>query len=228
MRDSRMRPFAPKCWPRLSPDIETKGESLDKETENEVGAEGEVRECTPTCPNCGSRRQWESLIDDAGEERWLTICPCGHMEAFLPDQPHVQAKDPLRAYLLGPGRDIFPAAPPWIRLFLSTIKEPRPIRWSYVWQKCPSCGTAVRMGMQAYPRGVVLGLCSLCLSCGYVTASYSIPKRLTDSVMSGAEWTPPCPAVQRLRDCALRSRMVLFADGWGSPSTGEWTDWIPE
>jgi len=75
---------------------------------------------------------------------------------------------------------------------------------------------------------VVLGLCSLCLSCGYVTASYSIPKRLTDSVMSGAEWTPPCPAVQRLRDCARRPRIALFTDGWGSPSADEWTDWIPE
>lgn len=199
-------------------------------TENQTES-GEEIQLAPECGNCGSRTDWESFVDESGEERWFSICGCGQMTAFLPEHPEAELKDPLAAYLLGLGRPVFPATPPWIRLFLNTIQGRRPVRWRYAWQDCPKCGASVRMGMQAYPRAAVLGICMLCLSCGYVTASYSNPMRnLVETPMTGTEWAPACPAVRRLRDCIHRSRMVLFTDGWGSPAVGtadDGRDWIP-
>lgn len=184
-----------------------------------------------TCPKCGLRRKWESLIDRATrEERWLTICECGHMDALVPgESENVSLEDPLSAYLFGTANPRMQEdAPPWTRLFLRTAQEDRPLRWRYVRQSCPGCfGNGAQLAMMAYPRLDVFGSCSLCLSCGYVTASYSFATRDTMSHLGGADWTPACPAVKRLRDCALRPYMALYINGWGSPpgvgySDGEW------
>lgn len=194
--------------------------------ENETGGEAADVDLAPECGNCGSRTdwEWESLVDESGEERWLSICSCGQMAAFLPDQPHVQPKDPLRAYLRGLERPIFSETPPWVRLFLQTVQQPNPIRWRYVWQGCLRCKASIRLGMQAYPRVNVSAACTLCLSCGYVTASYTLPQPVTESVFRGSEWSPACPAVQRLRDCALRPHIAACVDGWRYP--GDWSDWL--
>ena len=202
----------------------------EQRTENQTGSED--GQLAPKCGNCGSKSEWESLVDESGEERWFSICGCGQMAAFLPEQPDAELKDPLATYLLGPGRPIFPESPPWIRLFLNTIRRSRSVCWRFVRQDCPKCGTSVRMGMQAYPRPAVLGICTLCLSCGYVTATYSNRARnVAEEPVTGTEWAPACPAVRRLRDCIHRSCFVLFTDGWGNPATAatddDSGDWIP-
>ena len=94
------------------------------------------------CPVCGDRPRWESVLEGE-EERWLSVCRCGRLRAFLPGQPALEPEDPLRAFLLGPGRPLFPPAP-----------------------------------------------------------------------LARGEWAPPCPAVQRLRECLHRPYMQLRVDSW--------------
>lgn len=88
------------------------------EPETAVDVQGEAE-----CPSCGGSARWESVLD-GDEERWLAVCACGRMRAFLPELPALEPEDPLRAFLLGPGRPVFPAAPPWIRLFLASVEGP--------------------------------------------------------------------------------------------------------
>jgi hypothetical protein len=67
----------------------------------------------------------------------------------------------------------------------------------------------------ACPRPGIFAVASLCLSCGRVVATYSKPARgLVEAPVDGREWAPPCPAVQRLRDCLHRPYSLLRADGW--------------
>ena len=168
----------------------------------------------PACPACGGNPRWEPLVDGE-EERWLAVCRCGRMRTFLPEQPDLDPDDPLRAFLLGPGRPIFPPTPPWIRLFLASLEGPNPVRWRFCHGACPHCGASASFGLQACPRPNVFAVASVCLSCGRVTATYSKPARgLVESPVDGREWTPPCPAVQRLRDCLHRPYSLLRADGW--------------
>jgi hypothetical protein len=167
-----------------------------------------------TCPSCGGNPRWESLLD-RDEERWLAICRCGRMRTFLPEQPALDPEDPLRAFLLGLGRPVFPPSPPWIRIFLQSIVGPNPVRWRYYHGPCPRCGASASFGLQACPRPNVFAVCTLCLACGQVAASYSKPARgLVEAPVGGREWAPPCPAVQRLRDCLLRPYSLLRTGGW--------------
>jgi hypothetical protein len=195
-------------------------------TETETGGEAADAALAPECGNCGSRSdwQWESLVDESGEERWLSICGCGQMAAFLPDQPDIQPEDPLRAYLLGLARPVVSESPPWVRLFLRTVQQPAPVRWRYFWEGCPLCKTSIRLEMHASPRPNVVATCTLCLCCGYATASHTLPGRPTQSTTRGSAWDPACPAVKRLRDSALRPYMALTIDGWRYP--GDWSDWL--
>jgi hypothetical protein len=173
----------------------------------------EGREAT-VCPACGRQPRWESL-HEGEEERWLAVCGCGRIGTFLPEQPALAPEDPLRAYLAGPGRPIFPASPPWARLFLASVEGANPVRWRYCHESCPRCGAAASFGLQACPRPSVFAICTLCLSCGRVTASYSKPARgLIEAPVEGLEWAPPSPAVQRLRDCLHRPYSLLRVDGW--------------
>jgi hypothetical protein len=50
------------------------------------------------CAGCGGQPQWEQVSDRFGE-RWLSVCGCGRMQAFLPDQPGLEVNDPLGVFL---------------------------------------------------------------------------------------------------------------------------------
>ncbi len=180
--------------------------------ESETDARGPV---AAACPVCGGRTpRWESVLE-GDEERWLSICRCGRMRAFLPGQPELEPVDPLRAFLLGPGRPVFPAAPPWVRLFLASVEGPDPVRWRFCHGPCLACGASAGFGMQACPRPGTLALSALCLACGNATVEYSKPALgLVEAPLAGRDWAPPCPAVQRLRDCVYRGYSLLRVDGW--------------
>ncbi len=174
------------------------------------------------CESCGRHPRWETLVD-GDEERWFAACRCGRMQAFLPDAPELQPEDPLGAFLAGPGRALAPASPPWIRLFLRSLEEPNPTRWTYCPGPCPGCQAAAKFGFRACPRPFVLAMCTLCLSCGLATAAYLRPSRgMQESPATGSAWAPPCPAVQRLRDCVFRPYAVLAEGEGGSPA-----QWVP-
>ncbi len=178
--------------------------------EHETGTAGPVG----ACPVCGGRPLWESLVDGE-EERWFAVCRCGRLRAFLPGQPALDPEDPLRAFLLGPGRPLFPPSPPWVRLFLASVETANPVRWRYCHGPCLACGARAGFGMQACPRPGTLALCALCLACGNATVEYSKPARgLVEAPLAGRGWAPPCPAVQRLRDCLHRPYMQLRVDSW--------------
>jgi hypothetical protein len=159
------------------------------------------RPATARCPNCGEFPQWESVTDTYGE-RWLSVCRCGRMQAFLPDQPGSEPEDPLATFLVGTRREVSPATPPWIRLFLHSLKRPWNTYWRYTAEPCAACAERVRFALQASPRPYWFGRCTLCLACGRVTTEYTQPwLNLHELGVSGSRWAPPCPAVQRLRDC---------------------------
>ena len=169
---------------------------------------------TASCPSCGGAPLWESLLD-GDDERWLAVCRCGRLAAFLREQPALEPEDPLRAFLLGPGRPVFPASPPWVRLFLASVEGANPVRWRYAHGPCTSCGASAGFGIQACPRPGTLALCALCLACGTATVQYSKPAlNLVEAPVSGRSWSPPCPAVQRLRDCLFRPYSQLLVGGW--------------
>jgi hypothetical protein len=67
------------------------------------------------------------------------------MRAYLPDRPDFDPKDPLRVYLLGPGRPVFPPSPPWARLFLTSVEAPDPVRWRFCHAPCRGCGVSVTL-----------------------------------------------------------------------------------
>ena len=180
------------------------------------------REAEPgACPSCGRQPRWESL-DDSGEERWLAVCRCGRMQTYLPDQPGLDPEDPLRAFLLGPDRPIFPASPPWVRVFLASVEGPNPVRWRFCHEACRTCGTSAAFGFQACPRAGVFAICTLCIACGNATACYSKPGRAVfEGPVVGRTWTPPGIAVQRLRDCLHRPYSLLRVDGWCVSNSGD-------
>ena len=69
------------------------------------------------------------------------------------------------------------------------------------------------------PRPFVLAICTLCLACGHVTAAYLRPSRgMQESPATGGVWAPPCPAVQRLRDCVFRPYARLAEEDGESPA----------
>jgi hypothetical protein len=167
------------------------------------------RPVAASCPQCAGRLEWESVVDLYGE-RWLAVCRCGWLQAFLPDEPQVEPEDPLAAFLLGSRRTVAPPAPPWIRLFLRSIEQPWNTRWRYSSEPCGACAERVRFELQVCPRPSWIGTCTLCLACGRVTTEYSQPLlNLHELAVTGSRWAPPCPAVQRLRDCILRPYAVL-------------------
>jgi hypothetical protein len=171
-----------------------------------------------SCPACGRSSQWESLLDGE-EERWLAVCRCGRMRAFLPEQPDLDLEDPLRAYLAGPGVPAAEPSPPWARLFLRSLEAPNPVRWRYCPGPCAGCRSSATFGMRACPRAGVLALNTLCLSCGRAAATYfSQARGMRPSPAAGSAWAPPCPAVQRLRDCVFRPHAVLAEERGGAPA----------
>ena len=143
-------------------------------------------------------------------ERWLSVCRCGRIDTFFADQPGMQPDDPLAAFLLGSMPRAQAPTPVWVRCFLRSVEEPWNIRWRYRHEHCQSCRTRVVFEFLACPRAYVLATCSLCLACGHTTAEYNRPWHgLTETSVGGSAWTPPCPAVQRLRDCIFRPYAVM-------------------
>ena len=72
--------------------------------------------------------------------------------------------------------------------------------------------------LSAYPRPGTFALCALCVACGAVTVEYARPARgLVEAPITGRAWAPPCPAVQRLRDCLYRPFSQLRVGGYVSP-----------
>lgn len=99
------------------------------------------------------------------------------------------------------------------------------MRWRYSHAACPRCGASASFGLQACPRPSTFAVCTLCIACGHVTAHYSKRQRaLVEAPAAGHEWAPPCPAVQRLRDCLHRPYSVLRADGWHVGARGNNAD----
>ena len=141
------------------------------------------------------------------------------MRAFLPGQPGLEPVDPLRAFLLGLGRPVFPESPPWVRLFLGSVEGPDPARWRFVHEPCRGCGVPVCFGLQACPRPWVFAACALCMACGYVVVGYAARGGAVESAEGGA-WAPPCPAAgasrggRRSRDPAPR-RVAVTGIIWG-------------
>jgi hypothetical protein len=165
------------------------------------------------CPQCGELPEWESL-SDGYTERWLAVCRCGRMQAFLPDQPAVELDDPLSAFLVGPGRQVLPPTPPWIRLFMRSLQSPWNAAWRYSPEPCAACAERVCFVLQVCPRPYWLARCSLCLACGRVTSEYSQPwQNLHELGMSGSVWAPPSPAVLRLRACVFRPYATFRGGG---------------
>jgi hypothetical protein len=170
-----------------------------------MAAEEHSGSATPaSCGQCGGAIVWEA-IEDEFEERWLGLCrECGRMTAFLPEQPTHSPRDPLRTCLLGAGVPLRPASPAWIRVFRVAGSLPW-VRWLHEPDLCPTCETHVTFRAQGHPRPGVLADCRLCLSCGRVSVEHIRPgTTLHETPAVGGAWSPPCPAVARLRQAILR------------------------
>jgi len=93
-----------------------------------------------------------------------------------------------------------------VRLFLQSLEEPWAVRWRHAPLACPECEANTNFGLLAWPRPYIAAVCTVCLNCGYATSSYSNPSAGTEEPMlDGTAWAPPCPAVQRLRDCVYQA-----------------------
>jgi hypothetical protein len=168
----------------------------------------------PRCQACDGLPVWESTTDGWGE-RWLAVCACGRIDTFFPDRRHPEepAVDPLTLFLQGHLRARRPATPPWVRLFLQSVEAPSAVSWRHVPAPCSECAAATSFGLLAWPRDSTAAVCTVCLNCGYATSCYSNPWQGTEEpVLDGSAWAPPCPAVQRLRECVHSIRPELIPD----------------
>lgn len=166
--------------------------------------EEEPRSPACACEACGGAIVWESLVEGE-EERWLGLCrECGAMIAFLPDRPRLRPRDPLRVFLLGVGRPSQRETPPWIRFYRLTGGPPWQVEWVHNQNACAVCEARVLFQTRGYPRPRVEARCVLCLQCGYTWVEHvHAGGTLRELPVAGGEWTPPCPAVLRLRDAVL-------------------------
>jgi len=159
-----------------------------------------ARECA-----CGEKLRWEALRD-GHDERWLGLCEeCGSMTTFLPDVPDCIPSNPLAAFLLGPGKAPRPQSPPWIRLFRIAGQIPWNVNWLYCPLACDGCGAQVTFQANTHPRPQVIARCLLCLACGRAAVEYLRTRTtLHETPVVGNAWSPPCPAVARLREAVFR------------------------
>lgn len=158
------------------------------------------------CRSCGGLPRWESIADAWGE-RWLGLCGCGGVQSFFPDRRHPEAQpaEPLTMFLQGHRAPRRPANPPWIRLFLHSLQPPYSITWRYDHRPCASCQAHATFGLLAWPQDWVSAICTLCLNCGWTETTYTNHQQGAQAnCVDGDAWTPPCPAVQRLRTCVYR------------------------
>jgi len=87
-----------------------------------MAEDGAATEAPDAC-GCGGQVRWESILDPY-RERWLGVCECGTMRAFLPDAPEWIPEDPLKAFfhvqaglgVRGPSAVSLPCPGPPVRL----------------------------------------------------------------------------------------------------------------
>jgi hypothetical protein len=149
------------------------------------------------CEVCGGQLKWHRITDEE-DERWLGVCTeCGHMCAFFPDGPGRQIDDPLTAFLGEP--DLTPSRPPWVRAFRASAGWPWLARWSHHRPPCDHCSAPTVLTLE-HPPSAFTGVCgTLCLACGEVRSAYFKGGFSAVGWLVGHQWTPPCPAVIRLR-----------------------------
>jgi hypothetical protein len=128
---------------------------------------------------------------------WFAVCSCGAPAAHLPLRPDDEPADPVAA-AFGPARA--PGRPPWIRVFQLTSGYPWWLPWRHVPLPCPGCRQRVTFAVWTRLAGGRSAHSQLCLACGHATSEYLWPRGgMREAPVSGAEWSPPCVAVARLR-----------------------------
>jgi hypothetical protein len=178
------------------------------------GSASEAGAISRCCQSCGGSPRWESIVDGWGE-RWLAVCPCGRIDTFFPDRRHPEqtSSDPLTQFLQGHLRPRRPATPPWVRVFIASVQEPWSVRWRHDPAACPECESGTTFGLLAWPRPFIAAICTLCLNCGYTTATYTNPAAGTqEQTLHGTAWTPAVPAVKRLRECVFLATRTTAAE----------------
>jgi hypothetical protein len=152
------------------------------------------------CGVCEMDLEWEQVEAERGE-RWLAVCDCGIPWAFFPARPEYQPQDPLRAALLGQGpRAPAAGSPPWIRVFQLTSRHPWWLAWRHIARGCAGCDQRVSFAVWTRPAPRQRAFSTLCLGCGQATSEYLYAGgRVSETPVSGNEWSPPCVAVARLR-----------------------------
>jgi hypothetical protein len=166
------------------------------------------------CSHDGLR--WHST-GTPSHERWLGMCDrCGWMTAFKIGQGTgtLDDEDPLRTFLHPDHQpELKTVTPPWIRLFRLSQQPPWRVWWDHAENPCSVCDASVVFTTsESFPS--VTCTYSLCLNCGDTSAHYKRP--LTGRVLgalSGKEWSPPCPAVLKLRRSIFNERKWFFGSG---------------
>lgn len=182
-----------------------------------------VEHSSPPRCECSGTLQWEATRDRRGE-RWLATCSdCERLLAFVLGQPAFE-HDPLRGFLLG-DESYHPAepSPPWQRFIRLTGGPPWFVRWRLRADKCPRCGVKAQAVRSVCFDGRSRSRYAVCLACGHTEA------RLTDvatgdlrAMLEGNAWTPPCPAVKRMRlDVFAAWRLMSQFGAWPPPSEPE-------
>lgn len=172
----------------------------------------EMSVAAPVVCDCGGQVRWEAIVEGFCE-RWLGTCECGVMRAFLPDQPDCVPDDPLRSFLAGPEVTELPGErPPWVRLILMSGQEPFCMEWTHLRGVCASCQSQTRFAGRRTdaPRAAGQPPIIVCLGCGLAT----VPNKMRGPArfLTGDEWTPPCPAVKRLRRIAFSRPVAIRID----------------
>ena len=111
------------------------------------GGQGNRGHAATACPRL-RRGSAVGVAADEVEERWLAVCRCGRMSAFLPEQPPSSRRTRC-ALPARPRAAVLPASPPWVRLFLASVEGPNPVRWRFCHAPCPGCAASASFGLQA-------------------------------------------------------------------------------
>lgn len=129
----------------------------------------------------------------------MSLCRCGRFHAFFPARPDWEPEDPLVAALAAK-EGVREPTPPWLRLFQLSSRAPWWLAWRHAPVSCDQCGQRVAFASWTRPRFSVYSHNILCLVCGYTQVGYVYTDGgKQETPVAGAEWSPPCVAVARLR-----------------------------
>lgn len=102
--------------------------------------------------------------------------------------------------------------PPWVRLVLISGQPPFNVRWAHLAESCAGCGLQTVFGGrhgQGHPiHGKAWFEMSVCFACGLARVPDGTTRGAT-RFLTGNQWTPPCPAVKRLRRLAFTEPMAV-------------------